>query len=157
MRPSLALVLLLAVATLGLRLVTGDEAPVPDQDGFRHELALQLQAAGFTTEEVRVGTLRSIEARQGDCSLAAAAEIFHGARVDAFVAEQPPGRHLHVYYDGWGATYPRLQPLLTQYSQRYLATAGLSDSFAPVVLVAADPACDLASFEISELRMQFRK
>lgn len=157
MRHSLILMLVLAVATLAPRIVTGDEPPVPDQDGFQHDLALQLESAGFATEELRLGTLRSVEARRGDCSLAAAAEIFHGAKADAFVAVQPEGRELHVHYHGWGRDYPRVRPLVSQYVRRYLATAGLADGFAPVVLVAADPACDLTELPISELRMQFRK
>lgn len=155
MRPSLFLLATLAALTLGPRIAHGDRPPVPDLDGFQHDLAAHLQAAGFTTEELWLGTLRSVEARRGDCSLAAAAEIFHGAKTDAFVAIQPAGRVLHVYHDGWHADYPRVRPLLAQYTQRYLTTFGLHSSFAPVVLVAADPACDLATIDVSDLRMQF--
>lgn len=155
MRPSLILLALLTMVTLGSRIVTGDAPPVPDQDRFQHELAGLLQSEGFATEELRLATLRSVEARRGDCSLAAAAEIFHGAKFDAFAAIQPEGRELHVFYAGWHSDYPRLRPLLAQYVQRYLTTFGLSSSFAPVVLVAAEPTCELSALGMSDLRMHF--
>lgn len=155
MRPSLAILLVLGALTLGLRLATGDEPPRPAQDEFQNALAADLQRAGFATRAMRIGTLRAIEARRADCSLSIGAEIFHGVKLGAFAAFQPDGRKVRIYYHGWQQDYPRLRALLSQYVNRYLSAFGIDSSFAPVILLAAEPRCDLRTIPLADRQMRF--
>ncbi|WAT18975.1 hypothetical protein OZN62_05245 [Aurantiacibacter sp. MUD11] len=157
MRASLVLFATLAMATLGLRLASGDQAPRPDLDRFQAELATHLQAAGYSTRPVRVGTLRAVEAQRSDCHLSAAAEVFHGAKTDAFFRLQPDGRGAFVHYGGFIEDYPRLEPLVGQYVHRYLTSFGIESPFTPVILVAAEPGCEVGTLDFGDLRMTFTR
>lgn len=155
MRPSLLLLLALAILTIGLRLYTGDTPLTPDLDRFRDEVDGELTAAGFTTEQVRIGTLKAVTAERGDCSLAIAGEIFHGARLGAFAQFQPEGRPVRIYYQGWVDAYPKVRPLLGQYINRYMTIFGIDSEFVPVILASADPGCDLSFMNLDRFRMHF--
>ncbi len=151
-----SLLLLPALALVLIPRIMASEAVAPLRDDARllQDMAAVLGQQGYTAVVERRLSMNNVQAVRGDCTLSAMGDFSTGSRLSAFRLIQPAGRAVQFNYRGeWHTAQPRLRPVLDYYLQQALVRAGVRYDYSPVVMVSADPACDLAALDLHGLRL----
>lgn len=143
-----------AAASLALKGAAMDMRTFPDIPRFNRELAAHLAAQGF---EARVRDLRldldMVEARRGDCRLAARSE--ETAELSRDFRRLTPGLDvLRFHYRGTlHMEYPRGEHGLFSLLNRMGLRLGLVETSQQPLAIAATPACNLAAIDFGPQRL----
>ena len=147
------LLLPLGALTMLPRLAMPD-LPVPtDKRAALDAIADILRGHGYATRLEDRKTMDNVRATRGACSLSIAVETSSGVLIDLFGSIQPPDRPTRLVYRGGEAQdLPRLRPAVEFYAQRQFARFGIAMPVAPVVMISADPTCDIDPDLFTRLR-----
>lgn len=147
-----------AAASLALKGAAMDMRTFPDLPRFNRELAARLAAQGFAA---RVRDLRldldMVEARRGDCRLAARVE--ETAELTRDFRRLTPGLDvIRFHYRGSLRTaYPRGEHGLYSLLNRMGLRLGLVQTSQQPLAIAATPACNLAAIDFGPQRLHPRR
>lgn len=154
MRASYWLLPLLLLAALGPRLAYADSIGSADSDRVLTDIAATLQRAGFTTRLEDRERIDNIAAARSGCALIATAET-RGSRLTLLAANQPSHWRQHLFFKGREVTaYPRWQLTLNAYLQQQLGRIGISYAYRPMVVVVAEPTCDLRGVTFADVMIR---
>jgi hypothetical protein len=153
-RISMLLVPALALALIPRIMASDADVSHPDIGRLLRDMSAAFGQQGYTAVIERRLSMDNVQAERGDCSLSAMADFTTGSRLSAFRLIQPAGRNVQFNYRGeWRPARPRLRPALDYYLQQALARVGMRYDYSPVMMVSADPACDLATLDLHSLRL----
>ena len=145
----LALACLLALS-LGAKLAFSAAPPGPDPAATAAAASSALARAGFDAQVVRMDRSPGIlvTAQRGGCRLLAGDYPVHGTFAAVYRGLAAPLGTLRFVHRGrMHARAPKLAGLADFYLWRELRRIGVAARRAPVVAVAASPACDLARID----------
>lgn len=152
-RLSLAFAALIAL-TATPKLIGAERIAEPDGARLARDMAAALAAQGFRTAIVPHHLFDYVLARKGGCTLAATNMNAAGYLRERFAEETAAIGPLSYHYgDATGPDFPRLVPALAEHLQVWAYRIGIATAHAPVIAIAASPACRPGAIDWTSLQI----
>jgi hypothetical protein len=134
----------LLVLSLGLKLAASRSEPLPDGQLFASQVSRFLERDGYSTATELRPLGMMVTAQRDGCRLAIRNYPPHGTLAETYVRLARPIGPLHFVYRGRVSDRaPKLVPLTEYFIGRELRRLGVAAPRAPILAVAASPACDI--------------
>ncbi|TMJ20345.1 MAG: hypothetical protein E6G92_11535 [Alphaproteobacteria bacterium] len=126
----------------------------PDAARLARDMAAALTARGFRTAVVAHHLFDHVVARRGSCTLVATNALTQGYLRERFTEETAAIGPTYYHYRGaTGPSFPRFIPVVSERLQNWANRVGIAVPRAPVIAIAASPACRLDTVDWAAFRI----